>query len=609
MKLNPYYVTGFTDAEGTFALLLLKGRGPSGLGLSRLIFKIGVHIRDKELIERIAAYFGVGKVYADHPESCQYLVQSIADVGVIVKHFEEYPLITQKRGDFELFRQAYYMILAKEHLTMEGFQKYLNLRASINGGKLFQAIQAEFPDIISLPRPSFVFEGIPDSFWLSGFTDGDGCFRINVRKSAAHKFGVCINLGFILTQHIRDLVLIQSLVGYLNCGGSSIATNSLSCEYHVYCTTDILNIILPFFNKYPLQGIKRLDFNDFVIAAKILEGKGHLTESGYQEIIALKEGMNRGRYSPPKPHAFVSLPLQSKIFRILGGDKGNLFFNCVKKKLTIKNFLLYLVIILAVWVSKCCFLSFFSEINTILFITGSIIGYLVKILFSSFIEIMDFELKLPLSDNPAEKVNSSSNNSPDCNRLFKDNGEGSSKNPKSTKNEIGWEDYYFSESESESEHTHPTNQSSKITGDVVETFKQKVGNFTTKEEVSSTKKEVVSALEQYESSGRNVPAFKEQVSALKEKLNICDNKLSELENQEKTEGKGKGKELLENNFSPRRVLNPNYQPAPRGGLTQHVDYSYDSDEEEEAVRRAIEESLKSNSSKEDSSSKGKGKDE
>ena len=212
-----------------------------------------------------------------------------------------------------------------------------------------------------------------------------------------------------------------------------------------------------------------------------------------------------------------------------------------------------------------------------------------------------------MSKNPAEGENFPSRNTRIFNTLFKDNGEGSSKNPKSTKNETGWGDY-LTESESESESTHPTNQSSKITGDVVETFKQKVGNFTTKEEVSSTKKKVVNAIEQYESSDRNVPAFKEQVSALKEKLKICDNKLSELENKEKTEGKGKGKELLENNFSPRRVLNPNYQPAPRG-LRQHADYSYDSDEEEEAVRRAIEESLKSNSSKEESSSKGKGKEE
>ena len=295
MQLSPYYITGYTDAEGSFALTVLKGRGPSGLGLARLIFKIGVHVRDKELVERIAAYFGVGKVYADHPESCQYLVQSIADVGVIVAHFEKYPLITQKRGDFELFRQAYYMILNKEHLSMEGFQNYLNLRASINGGKLLQAIQAEFPDTVPLPRPSFVFEGIPDFLWLSGFTDGDGCFRINVRKSPAHKYGVSINLGFILTQHIRDLTLIQSLVGYLNCGGHSIATNSLSCEYHVYRTTDIINIILPFFQKYPLMGVKRLDFEDFVKAAQIIENKEHLTESGYQEIMALKEGMKKGR--------------------------------------------------------------------------------------------------------------------------------------------------------------------------------------------------------------------------------------------------------------------------------------------------------------------------
>jgi hypothetical protein len=295
LALNPYYITGFADAEGTFALLVLKGKGYLGLGLPRLVFKIGVHIREKELLERIATYFGVGKVYADRKDSCQYLVQSMADLAVIIKHFENYPLITQKRGDFELFRQAFYLVLAKEHLTEEGFQKYINLRASINGGNLLQAVQTEFPNTVPFSRPSFEFKCIPDSFWLSGFTDGDGCFRIKTRKSAAHKFGVSVNLGFILTQHIRDLALIQSLVSYLNCGGHSIATDSLSCEFHVYRTADILNIILPFFEKYPLQGVKRQDFADFVLAAKIIQNKDHLTESGYQQILALKQGMNKGR--------------------------------------------------------------------------------------------------------------------------------------------------------------------------------------------------------------------------------------------------------------------------------------------------------------------------
>lgn len=295
MNLKPYYITGFTDAEGTFGLLILKGKGPLGLGLPRLVFKIGVHKREQVLLENIAAYFGVGKVYKDRADSCQYLVQSIADLKVIVKHFENYPLITQKRGDFELFRKAFYLVLAKEHLVRQGFQEYLNLRGSINGGNLLQSLQAEYSNIVPLPRPSFEFKGIPDPWWVSGFTDGDGCFRINFRKSVTYKSGACINLGFIITQHIRDLALIQSLVSYFNCGGHSIATDSLSCEFHVYRIADILNIILPFFDKYPLKGAKREDFIDFVLAAKIIEKKDHLTESGYQKLDVLKKGMNKGR--------------------------------------------------------------------------------------------------------------------------------------------------------------------------------------------------------------------------------------------------------------------------------------------------------------------------
>ena len=100
MKFNPYYLTGFSDAEGTLAILMLKGQGALGLGLSRLVFNIGVHLREKELLDKVAAYFAVGKVYVDYKDSCQYLIQSVADLAVIVKHFDNYPLITQKRGDF-----------------------------------------------------------------------------------------------------------------------------------------------------------------------------------------------------------------------------------------------------------------------------------------------------------------------------------------------------------------------------------------------------------------------------------------------------------------------------------------------------------------------------
>lgn len=49
---------------------------------------------------------------------------------------------------------------------------------------------------------------------------------------------------------------------------------------------------IPFFQKYPLQGIKALDFQCFCEVSKIMESKGHLTDEGLKKIKSLKSGMN-----------------------------------------------------------------------------------------------------------------------------------------------------------------------------------------------------------------------------------------------------------------------------------------------------------------------------
>jgi hypothetical protein len=56
-----------------------------------------------------------------------------------------------------------------------------------------------------------------------------------------------------------------------------------------------LNIIIPFFDKYPILGIKYADYIDFKTCALLMENKEHLTEEGLLKIKNLKSGMNRGR--------------------------------------------------------------------------------------------------------------------------------------------------------------------------------------------------------------------------------------------------------------------------------------------------------------------------
>ena len=61
--------------------------------------------------------------------------------------------------------------------------------------------------------------------------------------------------------------------------------------------------IIPFFNKYPLQGTKLFDFLDFNKVAKLVENKTHLTSEGFEMIKQIKMGgyaPNRGRLTSPK---------------------------------------------------------------------------------------------------------------------------------------------------------------------------------------------------------------------------------------------------------------------------------------------------------------------
>jgi hypothetical protein len=77
---------------------------------------------------------GIGNITKHGKDSLQYRVTSHKDLLVLIDHFDKFPLMTQKRADYELFKQASYLVSRKEHLTMEGLKKIVAIRASVNLG-------------------------------------------------------------------------------------------------------------------------------------------------------------------------------------------------------------------------------------------------------------------------------------------------------------------------------------------------------------------------------------------------------------------------------------------------------------------------------------------
>lgn len=67
----------------------------------------------------------MGNLIKDRKTNMVYfVVNSLADLtNVIIPHFLEYPLLTQKRADFLLFKSIIDMINSKEHLKFRRAKK------------------------------------------------------------------------------------------------------------------------------------------------------------------------------------------------------------------------------------------------------------------------------------------------------------------------------------------------------------------------------------------------------------------------------------------------------------------------------------------------------
>jgi hypothetical protein len=63
---------------------------------------------------------------------------------VIVDHFKNFPLISQKWSDFQLFKAAFELVICKRHLTLEGLIDIVNIKAAMNLG-LSEELEIAFP--------------------------------------------------------------------------------------------------------------------------------------------------------------------------------------------------------------------------------------------------------------------------------------------------------------------------------------------------------------------------------------------------------------------------------------------------------------------------------
>jgi hypothetical protein len=292
ISLDPQYITGLFDGEGSLGLSISKNSKRSLGYVITLSFEIGLHSKDLDLLKGLQAYFGVGGIYKHTGDMMRYKVSSIRDITkVIIPHFELYPLVTQKRADFEILK-CVIEIINKGPVSQVDLQKIVNLKASLNNG-LSSELQASFPKTVPVQRSILPFTAPLHPLWVVGFTEAESSFFIGFYKSSSCKLGRAARLRFVLTQHSRDDKLLQGFIEFFGCGSYTLRKNKLAGDFIVFKLEDLNSKIIPFFLKYPLRGSKSLSFNDFCLGAKIMNEKGHLTPEGLNSLEIIKSRMNK----------------------------------------------------------------------------------------------------------------------------------------------------------------------------------------------------------------------------------------------------------------------------------------------------------------------------
>ena len=326
--LNPWFITGFADAEGSFMISVIN-RSDTNTKRVKYSFVIGLHEKDKLILELIKSTLGVGNVYLSSGK-CYYTAESLNDVQIIIDHFNKYPLVTAKKLDFDLFKRCFEIVKLKEHLTDKGLLEIITLKSMLNKG-LNLKLKEQFK-IDEVKRLDFKFDGIPDPNWIAGFTSGDGSFNIKTTTTRKGK----VQLRYSIHLHIREKEVILGMINYIInfYKDKSIIDNEKNVHFtntyaafQIVNTSDILNIVIPFFNEYKIRGLKELDFEDFKKVAIMIENKEHLTSEGYKEILEIKNGMNLNR--------LYDKPLPSESRNLKGGTLNS--YNTKRQYHTIRN--------------------------------------------------------------------------------------------------------------------------------------------------------------------------------------------------------------------------------------------------------------------------------
>lgn len=130
--IEPWSITGFCDGESAFMVNITKQK--NGSWKVTPCFYIELHKNELPLLYDIQNFFnGVGNITVrSNRNTALYRILDLQSINnIIIPHFDNYPLLTQKSVDFETFKQIVELINNKAHLSQDGIHSIISLKSTL----------------------------------------------------------------------------------------------------------------------------------------------------------------------------------------------------------------------------------------------------------------------------------------------------------------------------------------------------------------------------------------------------------------------------------------------------------------------------------------------
>lgn len=128
------YISGYVDGEGCFCVSFTPSKRHKFGWEVRPSFSVSQNSDRAEMLYKIQELWECGFIRPDSSDNTlKFEVRKIVDlIEIVLPHFRDYPLLTAKQNDVELFDKICCLVFDKQHLEIEGLSGIVSLAMKMN---------------------------------------------------------------------------------------------------------------------------------------------------------------------------------------------------------------------------------------------------------------------------------------------------------------------------------------------------------------------------------------------------------------------------------------------------------------------------------------------